>query len=257
MSTEIPKTPGVVTLRHVVMSVLNLMEDYTMRHFYRLMQIAIEGFSYLNLWHLDNIEVVYLTINSNKVAALPADFVDWLKIGIAINGRLRVITRHDNILLPRLADDGVTTVGNMDAGESQDATSLIYFSGHFSNNQYVGGLFGLAGGFDDAYYRVDRERRTITIIGTVTDNRLVLEYISSGVRLDGSTAIPREAIPALRSYILWQAIENDPRVAYNEKERRKRNHEEEVEALRSFQSTFTADEYRRMLWSTYRQTPKR
>jgi hypothetical protein len=91
----------------------------------------------------------------------------------------------------------------------------------------------------------------------VDRSEIVLEYISTGVKTDGSSLIPREAVPALRTYIQWNMIESDPRVAANEKERKKRNHEEEVEALRSFQSIFTSDQYKRMLWRTSRQSPKR
>jgi hypothetical protein len=258
MSIVAPKIAGVVSLRHVVMSVLNRMEDYTMRKYYFLMQLAIEGYTTLSLWHLDNIEVVYLTMNPlSKIVSLPADFVDWLKVGIPVGGKLKVLLRHDQILFPRLLDDGVTPIGNADAPDTTDMSSLVYFSDHIRSGQFVAGLFGMPGGVSDASYRFDRENRTFVYTGSVTDNYIVLEYISSGVNLTGSTTIPREAEPALRTYLLWQAVENDPRVAYNEKERRKRNHEEELAALDFFQSSFTADEYRQMLWSSSRQTAKR
>jgi hypothetical protein len=220
------------------------------------MQIAISGYKVLNLWHLDNIEVVYLEMNTAKVVTLPTDFVDWLKIGIPINGKLRVLTNHKQILLPRTFSDG-TPVGNTDADDTVDAASLVYFSDHFRGGQFVGGLFGMSGGVDDAYYRFDREMGTIVFTGSVTRSQVVLEYISSGVKATGSTMIPIECEPALRTYVLWQRIEYDTRTSLNEKQRRKVDHEEEIEALRTFQSVFTCEEYRRMLYKTYRQTPKR
>lgn len=269
MSVESPKTAGVVTLRYVVMSVLNRMEDYTMRKYKYLMQIAIEGFTELSLWHLENLEVVYLTMNAAKAVYLPEDFVDYTKIGVPINGKLRVLTKHDRILLPReyfgsfiggvfVPDENFgEAVGNTDADDTVDAASLVFFSDHFRGGQYVGGLYGMPGGVDDAYYRIDLENRMIVFSGSVPRSQIVLEYISSGVKTDGSTMIPREAVPALRTYLLWQSVENDSRTPLNEKERRKRNHDEEVFALRNFQNTFTIDEYKRMCWSTYRQTIKR
>ncbi|HKJ45886.1 MAG TPA: hypothetical protein VJ991_08675, partial [Balneolales bacterium] len=81
--------------------------------------------------------------------------------------------------------------------------------------------------------------------------------ISSGVNLTGTTIIPREAIPALRAYLLWQLIENDSKKSLSEKERKKQQYEEAVEALRFFQTAFTADEYKRMLYRSVKQTPKR
>jgi hypothetical protein len=355
MSIESPKTAGLVTIRYIVMSILNRMNDYTMRNYKRLVQIAIEGFGELSLWHLNTLEVVYLTMNTAKVVDLPADYIDYLKVGVPINGKLRVLTQHNQILLPRtfynsleqsatqfvtdnaaayllggvvvtassntiiftssvagvdftgatsitnltgnltgtvvnyqanapavkridiitltgdngtanivcdavtklLTFDTGTEVGNADASDTVDAASLVFFSDHFRGGQYVGGLYGMPGGVDDAYFRIDRENRKIVFSGSVPRSEIVLEYISTGVKTEDGSLIPREAIPALRTYVLWQMIEHDTRIALNEKERRKRNHEEEVEALRSFQSIFTADQYKRMLWSSSRQTAKR
>ena len=256
MSLIDPKTSALVTIRYVVMSILNRMEDYTLKKYKRLVQIGLEGYSELNLWHLHNLEVVYLRMDAAKTVDLPADFVDHVKIGIPINGKLRVLTRHNQILLPREFEDG-TPVGNTDADDTVDAASLVYFSDHFRGGQYVGGLFGMPGGVDDAYYRIDRENRQIVFSGTVYRSEIVLEYISTGVKVASSSLIPREVVPALRSYVQWVITENNARAAANEKERKKINYEEELEALRSFQSTFTADEYKRMCFSTYRQTSKR
>jgi hypothetical protein len=355
MSKENPKTAAVVTLRYVVMSVLNRIKDYTMRDYKFYMQLAIEGFTELSLWHMSNLEVIYLTMNEAKVVYLPADFIDYTKIGVPINGKLRVLTKHNNILLPRtfynsmpqmietfvtdnaaewlvgnvvltssglsliftsttvnvdftgnttitnisgdltgtvvntqangpalkridtitlsgesgsasILCDGVTKViifdtgeevGNTDSETAVDAASLVFFSDHFRGGQFVGGLFGMSGGIDDAYYRIDKEKRTIAFSGSVPRSQIVLEYISSGVKTDGSTLIPRQAVPALRTYLLWNAVENDARISYNEKERKKRLHEEEVTALRNFEDIFTIDEYKRMCFSTSRQTIKR
>lgn len=258
MSILAPKIAGVVSLRKVVMSYLNRIEDYSMRHYYRMMQIAIEGYTELNLWHLDNIEVVYLNVDpTSKIASLPSDYVDWLKVGIPVGGKLKVLKRHDKILLPRTSTDGLETFSNADANDTTDAASLVYFSDHIRCGQFVGGLFGMSGGVSDASYRFDRERRTFAFTDTITDNYIVLEYISSGVNLTGSTTIPREAEPALRTYLLWQAVENDPRISQAEKARREDNYDKAVAMLRDFQDIFTAEEYRQMLWGSSRQTPKR
>jgi len=52
-------------------------------------------------------------------------------------------------------------------------------------------------------------------------------------------------------------IENDQRIAYNAKERAKREYEESVAALRSLKLSFTKDEYLQMLYSSTFQAPKR
>ena len=101
------------------------------------------------------------------------------------------------------------------------------------------------------------ENRQIIFSGETPRSEIVLEYISTGLLPDGSSLIPREVVAPLRAYILWHSVENDPRVAYNERERRKREFNESVEALRSFTNAFSADEYRRMVYQTTHQSPKR
>lgn len=270
MSVISPKIAGLVSSRYIVMSVLNRMGEYSMKSYLRLMQICLEGITEMNLFHTkESIEVVYLHMSVAKTCQLPADYIDYLRIGFPENGKLRVITKHDKLLLPRtyygsvingafVADTG-EEVGNADAGNEQGtatAGGLYLFPPHFHGGRYVDALFGLPGGIDQAYYRIDVENRQIIFSGSTPRSEIVMEYISSGQKSDGSSLIPREVVPALRTYILWQKDENDPRIAYNAKARAKQEHEEAVAALRSL-NMFTADEYLAMIRSGIHQSIKR
>lgn len=254
MSDTNPKIQGTTTINYVVMSVLNRLKDYSMRHYSFLEQIILEGYADLNLWHLDNVEVVYLRMSEAKTVDLPADFVDWTKIGIPMAGKLRVLTNHKKILLPRTFADGAP-VGNTD--DASINVEAIYFTNHFRDGQFVGGMYGFPGGADAAFYRLDRETRTIIFSGSIPRAEIVLEYVSTGIKLQGTTVIPREAVSALRTWALWQIIEDDPKVSPTQKERKKEQYEEQLHALDYFQSAFTADEYRRHVYKHSKQTAKR
>lgn len=270
MSVESPKTSGLVTMRYVIMSVLNRMNNYSLKEYLRLTQIAIEFFSEdLSQYHSEyGKEVVYLHMSTAKTVQLPADFIDWEKVGFPVSGKLRVITKHDRILLPRtfygsviggefIADTG-EAVGNADEATTDDSlSSLIYFDDHFRGGIFVGGLYGLPGGVDDAYFRFDMENRQIVFSGSTPRSEIVLEYISTGLKSDGSSFIPRECVPVLRTYVLWQKDLYDPRVALNLKEVAKREHEESLAQFRAKKLTFTADEYLRMIYGESSQSPKR
>jgi hypothetical protein len=263
MSTAIPKNPSLVSVRYVVMSILNRLQDYTMKSYKRLCQICIEGFTEeFSLYHIGNsIEVVYLHMSTAKTVALPPDFVDYLKIGVPVEGKLRVITRNDSILLPRVFDDTGEAIGNYYGTaigtDDSDLSGVVFFSDHFRSGQFVGGLYGLSGGIDDAYYRIDYENRQIVFSGSTPRSEIVLEYIGTSLKPDGSSLIPREVVAPLRAYVLWQMVADDQRVALNEKERRKREFTELTEALRFFKSSFTAEEYKRVIYQSYSQSPKR
>jgi len=261
MSNISPKTGGLVTIRYVIMSVLNRLNDYSLVQYKRLVQIAIEGFSEdLAMYHLDvGSEVVYLHMSAAKTVQLPSDFVDYIKIGYPYNGQLRVISHNDNILFPRTFDDTGELIGNYYGAAigSDLVSSIIFFSDHYRNGVFVGGLYGLPGGIDDCYFRVDRENRQLVFSGSSPRSEIVMEYISTGLKTDGSSMIPRECVAALRAYVLWQRDENDPRISNNAKERLKREYDQQIEALRSFSNSFTASEYLQMFYSTTHQAPKR
>lgn len=253
MSVAVPKTAGIVNIRYVVMSVLNRLNDYSMRNYRKIAQLVIEGFTDLNLFHTTNIEVEYLYMDENKLVSVPSDFIDWIKVGYPNNGKLVTITKNDYMLLPREFADG-KDVGNLDAINVNQAT---FFASHFKNGKFVAGLYGLRGGVNRAYFRYDEERRQFAFTGDTPSSEVVLEYVSSGVKLSGSTAIPREAVKALISWTMWQLVEYDTTMAMNERERRKKTYYEDVEELRTFKFTPTKDEYRDALYKTIKQTPKR
>lgn len=280
MSVESPKTPYAVTIRYVVMSILNRLNDYSLNNYKRLTQIAIEGFTEdMSMYHIDaGIEVVYLHMSLAKTVPLPSDFVSHIRIGVPINGKLRVLTENSKILFPRtfygsviggqfVADTG-EAVGNTDSGDIEETGGVILFSDHYRNGQFIGGLYGLPGGVDDAYYRIDKELRQIIFSGSVPRSEIVLEYVSSGLKTDGTSLIPRECVAPLRNYVMWQMMSGEltgaiskgqvqARTSVHEVARLKQEYDESIAALRSFENSFTADEYRKMVLSTSGQHPKR
>lgn len=252
MSLENPKTKGFVTIRYVVMSILNRLKDYTMKDYRHLAQLVIEGFSDLNMYHLSNVEVVYLYMDEAKTVTVPADFIDWLKVGVPMKGKLHVLTRKQNMLKPRVFPDG-KVVGHTDTG----GTSEIYFTDHFRSGAYVQGLYGMTGGWNSAYYDYDRENRQFIFSGTIPRSEIVLEYISTGIKLTGSTVIPRQALEPLQRYVFWQRQVDDPRVPLSTKQYKEKLYDQAVQKLIDFESTPTMDEYKDALYRKIKQTVKR
>lgn len=252
MSLENPKTSGFITIRYVVMSILNRLRDYTMKDYRYLAQLVIEGFSDLNMYHLSNVEVVYLYMDEAKTVSVPADFIDWIKVGIPLNKKLHVLTRKENMLKPRVFPDG-ESVGHTDEGEDTG----IYFTDHFREGAYVSSLYGITGGWNTAYYDYDRENRQFIFSGTVPRSEIVLEYISSGIKLTGSTVIPRQALEPLQRYVFWQRQVEDPRVPLSTKQYKEMLYDRAVQKLIDFESTPTMEEYKDALYRSIKQTVKR
>ncbi len=254
MSLENTKTQGFVTIRYIVMSILNRLKEYSMRDYKYIAQLVIEGFTDLNMYHLsNNVEVQYLYMTAAKTVSVPTDFIDWIKVGITINGKIMALTKDDSIALPRKFEDG-KDVGNIDAS---NINQYVVFTDHFRRGRYVGGMYGMRGGVNQAYYRYDAERRQFIFTGNIPRSEIVLEYISSGVSLTSSTVIPRVAHQPLVYYFMWQRVEFDPRVSESVKARKQALYDQEVEKARYFTSAPTIEEYRDSLYKSIKQTAKR
>jgi hypothetical protein len=132
------------------------------------------------------------------------------------------------MLLPRKTDDcgnTLPTVTQTLEDEIVGQKSLIpnygyYFAMHFRNGQYVGEMYGLGGGFNAAYFRIDWERRQIAFDSEVPSDEIILEYKSSGIDPSGGTIVPRKTVAALIAYIHWQRIENNDKIAESKKARK-------------------------------------
>jgi len=253
MSLANTKTAGLVNLKFVVMSYLNRINDYSMRNYKRLAQIVIEGFTDLNLYHTTNIEVEYLYMDEAKIVNVPSDFIDWVKVGIPVNGKLVTLTKRKNMLLPRKFPDG-KDVGHLDSADPGNVSSFV---SHFKGGKYVGALYGMSGGYNVAYFRYDEEMRQFIFTPEVPRSEIVLEYVSSGVSLTSSTTIPRPAVKPLLSWTHWQLGEFDKRIPGHEKTRREKLYDRDVMELRSFVFTPTMDEYRDIMYKMLKQSPKR
>ena len=259
-------TKGVVNIDYIVQLVLMDIDDYSMVYQKKFMQYAILGFQDLNLYVMQSVKVAYLPVDSNtKTVDLPDDYITYTKIGYNNNGVITTFTKNDDLMLAHKTDSCGNPVNNNtggcnDIGEltSYSGYAGYYYSPHWRNGQWVGELYGGAGGRNtDGYYRIDTERRKIVFSSEVSNSEIILEYKSSGVSGDGSTIVPREYTEALRAYVHWQRKEYNDKVAQSEKERLKQRYYIEYEKVKELEVSFTIEEYFDSTRSTYKLTPKR
>jgi hypothetical protein len=249
-------TPAVVTLRQCVMSAINRAGLDTKR-LEQLMAIGVECLTELNLFNTTWFKVVYLPISDINTVALPSDYIDYVKPpAIVVNGRIWTLTQDDSLPLQAemvCGDPQNPPVDNttIEGYESMDVTDYINNISTYSHQ------YGTSGGQNVAYFRIDKESRLIVLKGSVPGTSILLEYVSSGISLEGETLVPREVMATIRQYVIWQSIENNSLVPMNEKERKKEQYEDQLKLLTHFQSMFTCDEFKDTLYGASKQTAKR
>ena len=258
---------GIVNLDYIVNRVLMDLDDYSNTKYLKFLQYAIDGYTDLQLYTMQNVKVAYLPVNDNKTVDLPNDFIEYTKIGYDAGGVFRTLGHNEDLMLPRATDDcGNVTNDNADVCATEELIipggvfpgSGFYWSPHYRNGQYVGELYSGAGDEHiDGRYRLDRDRGQIAFNSAMDADTIILEYKSSGVNGDGSTNIPRQCAPALIAYVHWQRREYNDKVAGGEKMRLQQRYIVEYEKLRDLEFSFTYSEYISSRREGYNSIPKR
>jgi len=261
-------TRGIVNLEYVVHLVLMDIGDDSLRDYKKFLQYAILGFQELNLYVSQSVKVAYLPISETKTANLPDDYITYTKIGYNNGGVIATFGLNEDLMMPHKTDDCGNQVNDnlgscgSDDTNNQSASILpslgYYFSLHYRNGQFVGELYGGAGGrHNDGYFRIDEERRQIVFNSEASVDEIILEYKSSGVNGDGSTMLRRQFVPALRAYIHWQRRQYNDSVAESKKIELRNAYYLEFDIVKGLENDFNIEEYLDSTRSTYRQSPKR
>lgn len=253
------KTLKYLTLEGVVMDYLNDRGIYNLRNYKRYLQWAIRGFTSLSIFNLNTIEVRYLEVSEAGTVVLPDDYIDYTKIGYMLGDSIWTLGLNNNLGLVR---DEQVAGGDFDTIKTA-GTESAYFVPHWHMGLYVPALYGAGGGANRAFYRIDKEEGVIQLEGTIpigdghSSGYLVLEYISSGVSLVGTTFIPKQAWEAMNTFLHWKEAENaDPHVQVTIDYWAKR-HSNELVQLNAFEDNFTPDELMDVIRSGYGQGAKR
>lgn len=252
-------TSALISLRQIVMSMKSRSKELDMIDYEMLMQLAIEGYTYLNLYHTSTYEVIYIPLDGKNVIDLPSDFIDYTKVAINLCGRYYTLTLNNNLIPPKGELCG-EPIAHVAAGcHNQPGASLpnygYGFIPHYRGDTFIPTFFAMGGGFSGAgQYRIDKTNRQMILVG-VPRTEIVLEYKSSGVKKNGKTLVPVQCREALIDWMRWQLAE------YNHinanPERMKQNYYESEALMKALDYSRTYEEYMDIMYQSWNQGIKR
>jgi len=232
-------TEGVITLRNIVKKALRKAKrppsDYV-----GFFENAYEGYRELRLHHVqEGVKFYKATPDSINCVDFPEDMIDFVGIGVHVDGKLVWLTRNDDIVITTTLVGALETQ-DLDAGEGVDILDT-------TNYLYTKGGINL-----DGYYKIDWENRRI-VLNSVTRTEVILAYTSSGVNVTGETYVPVKYELALVAWIIWQDSCYDdkrlPMAQYYEQQYKNQ--------LVMLDEGPTLQEYLDVLYSTYTMLPQR
>lgn len=253
-----------------------------------LRNIALRGIREFGFDVSSRVKSLKLSVNStNNTVALPADYVDIVKIGVVGgDGILYVLGHNKNInysMKVKLSDDpntadvveadpttndfdgsplniGANSVNDLEDSKTGagDASSSDYDFYIFENYIFQGGIgrmYGLGGGHLRGEYRINLDQNRIEISTDSGVSEVVLEYIADEAR-SGNPVIHVYAEEALRCYIYYKLCERKASVPANEKARARAEYYNERRKAKARLSNFSKEEALKTIRQNFKMAPK-
>lgn len=240
------ETPAVISLEQVAASYANAKGEYGKQNVYRYLQILIEGLSEWNIFNsVRKVNWYAGVVNAQGVVDWPSDMIDYIRIGVYVDGLVYTLTRNDNMDIPIGMECGQVT--GVDAPTLFPIAEPLYWN--WTTVDYAS-----SGGHNFAYYRTDKENRRTVFKGDTVGRQVIIEYVSSGVSLSGETFVPAELMQYLKLYLNWQLkLYSDSK----DTEYFAREFSIKKGEMKNFQWAFRPDEFLDMIRATFTRAIKR
>jgi hypothetical protein len=260
MSESQPNISAVVSLQHIVANFLNERNDYSQAEFKRLLQIAIMGFSNLNMTSLRSYDVAYLTPDDKGQCVLPADFVDYIKIGGNLGGKMYTLTMNKEIIINQQILNGDIVNESYNVDDTITDEQALYLP-HTVGGYLITNLYGYSysGGLSttSSMFNIDYDNKLIQLSSTLFVSQLIVEYISTGVSLSVNTYIPRYCEIPMVEYLHWRTRKSDGKFSRGEVMDSKQDYLEAVAVIETLEKMPTYQEIMDVFYGTSKQTIKR
>lgn len=218
---------GVYDLHYIVSSVMADLGETDNTNFKQLLKWAIDGYRRVNLGGTfeSTIKTVRLKLDESNATDLPLDYVDYIKIGVCVNGHIINFDYHPNLCIggARVKKDEcgdeviINCLSKFENGtaELSDYNRWGYLP-YFHNGQHVAGYYGLGEGFNGYGYRIDLANRKIYFSSYVEVDEIILEYRTKGIDSTGNAIVPETAISTLTSFVHWK-VNSFPKKGINKR----------------------------------------
>jgi hypothetical protein len=247
------------TLQYCISQVQNDLQDFSPSRLIQFGQFAINTYKRYYLFGAgpQSIEVLYATPDRIGAIPMPTDYEDYTKVAIQSRGQYFTLTLNNDLLLNRRVDCGEEVLEGATTVELNQISVPYnyYFAPHFRAGNYVGEMYSVTGGYNNAgYFTVDNKLRRF-IVSNVPQTEIVIEYISNGANIN--SLVEDAAIDMIRYGIHDQLATFDRVMNQAEKQRIGDKFYAAIDNYNTFKTVPTVDEYKDAIWASMKSTIKR
>ena len=180
----------------------------TSKQFRRLWTLAFRGLTDIGLDVTWQPKTDLIQVNSNLTVTLPADYLDWVRVGV-FNSSGEIATLKVNEQLTTYKD---TSPNRIDAINSEGNISPVFAQypyGYLNDGDYEH-YFGTGSGLiQSGECKVDSQNGVIILDTNFSHSQVVLEYMSSPI-MDDDYVVDFKAQEALIAWLRWKDIQSLP-----------------------------------------------
>ncbi len=227
----------------------------------RFLQFAIEGVKEINREFKNVIKVKRIEVSDvNFTAALPVDYIDYLKIAICHRGQMFALGLNDNMCPPHFDDCGNIVVDGVDTFNQQDSINGGYWWGgqYNSDGFYIGKIYGIGGGGNSiGTYNVYKAQGYIAFQDfTHNYDEIILQYIGDVDMIDGEHVVDSAYSEAIKAWIYWKSIQRMRSYGLGEKKDAEQTYYNEKRKGAMINKAFTLLEGVNAVRQGYKSSPK-
>jgi len=249
----------VYTLDNIVRQVLSERE-YSMHWYLNFLTYGVTAIRELNFDVLQNVKSVRLPINSYNAAALPCDFVDFIRVGDELGQYIDPWGEKESFNRLNKFDEQGNKVKYPDV-EAQNTYLPSNYDGLWYTNyandrgELLGRVYNAKPAFKRSFLII-RERGEIQLADSFKGTSITMDYITDGTSIDASNAIHPYAIETIKSFIVYKMKENGRHFNMGDRQMAKEEYYNQLRILKGRMNDMDVNMIRRSLASGYWPTIK-
>lgn len=200
-----------ITLDEAITSYMDEAELSNHKYF-KLWHLAFRALTELGLDFFYTIKSVKLPVNANLTVTLPADYLNYSKVGV-LNMQGEIITMGYNSKLTTAFDLQPTRIEQTQDPtlitiQNDNGTGIGYYN--YWNGYSYGTIYGLPSGAPFiGNFKIDNANGVIVLSESFSYNYVMLEYVASPLE-GGEYYIPVQVKEAVIAYLAWKDIRSIP-----------------------------------------------
>ncbi len=256
-----------ITLDKIVRQALIANGEESLHKYSRWLLFAMRAYKDFYMDSANDVKTVKLTMNDVKQVELPLDYIDWVKVGIVIGDRIKVMGVCDTLpILTKRDNCGELQAYSNDVPANDFPVDTFAYGGYYFFNytnewgELTGGLYGIGGGYTDrGYFRELKNQGDNCILqfnSDVNTTEVYVEYLSSGFDPKAESMVHPYAEQAIVFYIHWRVAQFKNGAASGEAKEWEFQYYNELRKARIRSSGLTTRDVLELSRKYYQQSPK-